>query len=392
MNKRHFNQLDSIRGLAAISVMLGHFVFIFPQVADVNFEHAAWYVKLIKYSPAHMFIAGHEAVLLFFILSGFVLSIPFNNNQNFSYSTYIIKRICRIYLPYLVAISLAMLMSVTFYSSDMSGLSSQINWESSLNIKAVLEHLFFIGSYQNGLYDPVIWSLIHEMRISIIFPFLMYFVLKNSWKKTLLFAVLVSIVGYVMTTISINVLGIKTDFFHTLYFTSLFIIGALLAKYRVPIVQRIQLLSRPVKVLLILFGILAYTNSWWTYSIPVMNNEVFHISLINDYLTVWGIVIFIVMSFSLKTLLKLLETKLLMFFGKISYSLYLYHVICLKVLVSSLYGLLNTEVILLITLIISIAVATLSYKYIELPSIRLGKKLVSKYNNDKLERKKNIPA
>ena len=44
---------------------------------------------------------GPEAVILFFVLSGFVLSLPAVNGRPQTYPTFITRRIFRIYVPYL---------------------------------------------------------------------------------------------------------------------------------------------------------------------------------------------------------------------------------------------------------------------------------------------------
>lgn len=67
MNSR-FDQIDSIRGLAALSVVISHLSLVIPNV---------YIVQKLKNTPLHIFWAGHEAVILFFILSGFVLALPY---------------------------------------------------------------------------------------------------------------------------------------------------------------------------------------------------------------------------------------------------------------------------------------------------------------------------
>lgn len=96
-------QLDSIRGLAALTVVLQHCLFVFPLLFnDTSGQQHFWLLNIFKYSPLHLFWSGSQAVFLFFLLSGFVLSLPFYRAQSVSYPAFIIKRICRLYLPYIV--------------------------------------------------------------------------------------------------------------------------------------------------------------------------------------------------------------------------------------------------------------------------------------------------
>ncbi len=89
-----YEELDSARGLAALSVVFHHFLLIFPLFfIDTFNDKTASTVNLLKYSPLHVFWAGHEAVIFFYILSGFVLALPFYSAKKFQYFPYLVKRV-----------------------------------------------------------------------------------------------------------------------------------------------------------------------------------------------------------------------------------------------------------------------------------------------------------
>lgn len=69
MNTR-IGQLDSIRGIAAFCVLFSHLYSVLKGVLPTTISF------LFTLTPFKLFIAGHSAVILFFVLSGFVLSIP----------------------------------------------------------------------------------------------------------------------------------------------------------------------------------------------------------------------------------------------------------------------------------------------------------------------------
>src|SRR5947209_3137330 len=95
-------ELDSVRGLAAATVVLSHTTIVLPIIAKPTFGRPGGeWVNALKYSPVHVFFAGYEAVIMFFILSGFVLSLPFHHGAGPSYREFLIKRIHRIYVPYI---------------------------------------------------------------------------------------------------------------------------------------------------------------------------------------------------------------------------------------------------------------------------------------------------
>ena len=60
------------------------------------------WVKSLANSPRTLLVyGGHQAVILFFVLSGFVLYLPYTHTaEHILYADFVIKRICRIYLPY----------------------------------------------------------------------------------------------------------------------------------------------------------------------------------------------------------------------------------------------------------------------------------------------------
>jgi hypothetical protein len=85
-------ELDALRGLAALMVPLYHPRLLFGLHLP-GFEHYLWS------GPLHILVAGPEAVILFFVLSGFVLALPIVQRKQLPYHAYLIRRICRIYLP-----------------------------------------------------------------------------------------------------------------------------------------------------------------------------------------------------------------------------------------------------------------------------------------------------
>lgn len=64
-----FHELDGLRGLAALTVYFSHLIGTFNFSSD--------YFTKVSNSPLHLFWHGEGAVQLFFILSGFVLTLPY---------------------------------------------------------------------------------------------------------------------------------------------------------------------------------------------------------------------------------------------------------------------------------------------------------------------------
>jgi peptidoglycan/LPS O-acetylase OafA/YrhL len=70
-----FHELDSLRGLAALIVVVGHFAAMFHPAMVFGHGPPGGWESLFSSTPLHLLCSGHFAVCLFFILSGFVLSV-----------------------------------------------------------------------------------------------------------------------------------------------------------------------------------------------------------------------------------------------------------------------------------------------------------------------------
>ncbi|TKI80762.1 acyltransferase, partial [Bacillus mycoides] len=68
-------------------------------------------------------------------------------------------------------------------------------WQGPITKLDIINHLVLLNNFFTDNYNPVIWSLAQEMRISIVFPLLFLLFYKQSWKKTILFAMSFSLIG-----------------------------------------------------------------------------------------------------------------------------------------------------------------------------------------------------
>ncbi|MED2241509.1 acyltransferase, partial [Bacillus thuringiensis] len=92
-----------------------------------------------------------------------------------------------------------------------------------------------------------------------------------------------------------------------------------------------------------------------------------------DYVVAISACLFVILSLSISTLSSLLRNKYLLYLGKISYSLYLYHIISLFSLIYMLHKILPLLIILIFSLVFSFIFAMLSYIYVEKFALRVGK-------------------
>jgi peptidoglycan/LPS O-acetylase OafA/YrhL len=115
---------------------------------------------------------GTECVILFFIMSGFVLALPYRSGRNLSYPRFLLRRIFRIYLPYLASLVLAVTGAWYFHGRIHLDEWFDQTWSEPVSWRLVWQHVLFLGRYNADQFNSVFWSLVVELRISLIFPFL----------------------------------------------------------------------------------------------------------------------------------------------------------------------------------------------------------------------------
>jgi peptidoglycan/LPS O-acetylase OafA/YrhL len=292
---RRFHELDAMRGLAALLVVLSHFKDMFYHGTIVT----GWR-KVVSYP----FNAGHESVMFFFLLSGFVLSLPYLRGNPQTYSVFIRKRILRIYGPYLGALLISLACCSIWHGQFKEyGWWASRTWALPVSVKTVVNHLLFIGNYDYGMYNTAFWSLVYEMRISIIFPLLFLLTRKLRTSGSILFIIACTVAGA-------RLLESKT--WVTVEYVGVFAIGILMAKH-------LKMLSAAY-LHLPLTGKTAYAVALF------LIYEVAHrSSSLGDI----PIVIFaaggIVLCMNSRSVGSFLRTRYAVFLGRISYSLYLVH-------------------------------------------------------------------
>ncbi|PGM67144.1 acyltransferase [Bacillus cereus] len=379
---KRYEELDSIRGISSFLVMIGHHLMIFSAYQNYSYEdNKPFVVYLLKETPARLiFSSGNESVIIFFVLSGFVLYGSIQNNHS-SYGSYLLKRICRIYIPYLVAISIAIICQATISEYGISYLSEWFNrsWTIESSLGLIAQHVLLVGKYNTDTYNSVIWSLVHEMRISIIFPLVLMVCLRNTVRYSLLSLFSFSICSVVILFLFRSSLTL-TSYALTLHYTVLFLLGALVAKYKNNLIVFYSNCTKNTKIAWFLFAMLLFMYEGLIGEIKVLNNFIFR-----DYVVAISACLFVILSLSISTLSSLLHNKYLLYLGKISYSLYLYHIISLFSLIYVLHEILPLPIVLIFSLILSLILATISYVFVEKFAFRVGKYVTKRADRDKKE-------
>jgi peptidoglycan/LPS O-acetylase OafA/YrhL len=385
MNNR-IHQLDSIRGIAAFSVVLSHIPYFALGLPLIFYQGIVWL-------GIH---SGHTAVMLFFVLSGFVLSIPFLETLEINYFPYVIKRIFRIYVPYLITLIVAILLSQIFLTYTVEVINEwDLLWYTRFDLKIFMDHLLFLGNYDTNAYNGVIWSLVHELRISFIFPFIVLFVKYSKWKLTILICLMFTfIAGLNNIFVFQESLGYRNSYFDTIQYLPLFMFGALLAKHRIQLTTYFQKMEKWQKWVFLVFSIILYRFSeqivFVLYEVTKIEMLSTHFWIIMEYTTAVGVIGIMINALGSFKLARLLMIKPLLFLGKISYSLYLLH---LPIILSCIYlfqHIFPLWIISIISVPISITISSIAYFIIEDPSNKFGRRFARKVKGKVWKHRKSI--
>lgn len=345
-NRKHISELQSLRGIAAMAVMIGH--------ALVYYRTPTWF------SDIAVLPNGRAAVVVFFVLSGFVLTRSLQDSafDRPAVVQFYVQRLFRIYPAMLVA-SVVGLGYILF-----------LHWQ----IRVPDPGELILHAYRPDRYDflhiaasfagmttfvlPQLWTIFVELVASVAMPAFAFIALHQPrWQMVALLGVaaLVSVV-------------IPNTYYHTTMYMVDFVVGAALAApwmtpFRLPPII-------PVAAMVCLS-----TTQWLplTYWSPFAN------------LIELGLATVTIGTLVATRRPEWMASRPLLFIGDVSYSLYLLHfpVMCILAKVFVILGITGNGIELSILLACCTTAATVplawaSYVYIEKPGIRLGRMLWNK--------------
>jgi peptidoglycan/LPS O-acetylase OafA/YrhL len=373
--------LDSLRGIAAFIVVLAHCSLIWPEGAHAQLP--LW----ISFTPVRLLLSSYASVILFFVLSGYVLTFPFLKYEIVSYPAYVVRRLCRIYLPFVAAI----IFSAVLYACShpaRAGMGSawfQHQWLPCSDLGNWMgRHLAMTGLDPDMSLDPVIWSLVYELRISLIFPLI---VLLS--RKPFLAIVTAVILHAAATMAAIHTgngyaLNSARDFMGTFLltarFASFFIMGSTCARHDPAIRAWIQRLPYGVWPCMFVIALIGFTiptdihNQRLHALMPGLDEGGVMRFMVEFCLGIASSII-IISARDTKWLAKFLTLEPVHWLGKISYSLYLVHLPIIFFLFRMLLGKMDFYQIALLAIATSLAAAAIFYALVERAAIVLGRHL-----------------
>ncbi|HEX9228577.1 MAG TPA: acyltransferase [Arthrobacter sp.] len=348
-------QLDGLRGIAALVVVACHVMSTLPGIGNaVNGDRAAelttaesWAV----YSPLHVLWNGTPAVHVFFVLSGFVLVLPFTRpGAARSWAQYYAKRFFRLYLPAWasLAVAVALILMIPRTASPL-----QSPWADMYVIDPSVGQVLKDGllMLSASTINTPLWSLKWEVAFSLLLPAYVFVALRwrRFWHVKIGVALLLALVGALLDVDWLSYLPI-------------FAIGAVLGAER----ERISALSRSwprgVWFIVAAAGLFLANAEWISPEQPIPGVEA--------VVTV-GSVLIVLLFVSCGPAKKLGDTAVAQWLGRVSFSLYLVHLPIILAVVTLLRSV-SLPLALAVSVAASLVTAELFFRYVEQPAHRLS--------------------
>jgi len=353
------SSIHALRGVAALLVVWSHlsgfWLLTNHQTSVVQNLWQGWVV-----TPFHVYQnGGHLGVVLFFLISGYVITLASLRESRIQFA---VKRVMRI-VPALVvalAVSALLLVLARVTSTDLIGVNggSPLHW---------IESIFLLdGFFSGGFVIDVTWTLVVE----VVFYLLTFLFLVQSKVSPLKATWMMAGIWVVLSVVSLNVPFISTGGnAWAAFYVAFLLVGRLIFLARQEIVSWVDavILSSAVLTLYLLFversqpGFLLAPGGWKGIE-PVVTYVV-------------ALLVFL-------ALLRWNPVRLLQpfrFFGDISYSLYLLH-LPVGITVLNLLFLMNVpnDISVAIAIAVAIGAAYLSFRFVERPSQNWARAILSR--------------
>ncbi|WP_431268583.1 acyltransferase family protein [Dankookia sp. P2] len=157
--------LDSLRGLAAFMVVLYHGWQTLPAgpLAD-------GIRQMLLFTPFKAAVGARPAVILFFVLSGYVLALALARRpgpgmgpgMEMGWGGFVLRRICRIWLPFAASILLSAGLWWAMRPTALDGVHPWFNadpWSATPDAAALWRHSAMLGDTHSAHLNVVMWSL-----------------------------------------------------------------------------------------------------------------------------------------------------------------------------------------------------------------------------------------
>lgn len=326
-SQQHILGLDTVRAFAALSVMLAH--ILGPRLPDVLIM-AGVSKELASFSK-YLF-TGLPAVIVFFVVSGFCIHYPYTR-RNLPLIAFTAARWMRIMPPALAAMALAQILHIRQYN--------------------------FIDGY-------ILWSIVCELWYYSLYPFFLLFSRKVSFERQFFAALLISLVlvAYLGTDQYGNA-HIYGPGLNWLVMLPSWLLGCVLANRISGADTSVKCGTRNVILWRASVAMTASILFWLTLNTPI-----------GYYLTMNFFAVLVFFWIRVEILAPKKNNSLFERIGKWSYSVYLFHMVFLSLLVALVSKLQSVP---FITIPVILCLCYMAYRIVEKPSHELARNIFRKY-------------
>lgn len=349
--------IDALRAIAALLV-----VWLHVGDAFVRFDPRGIAAGNLLYLIPKSIDVGRIGVVVFFLISGFVIPFSIHPDRAAPIGSFVIKRLFRIYPAYWLSVPLGALTGFWIWGAHFSAPDVLINL-------TLLQDVFGVQGAE-GLY----WTLLVEI---VFYALCVALLLGNSLFNMRRVCALAIVLGFgysfamLATWIGAPVMNANAAFWMVNLSTML--CGTL---YRSCVVDNKAAADPWLRAAV--YGLLSYylvilpSGAIWAHGFE-------HNAPISYAL---GLLVFILGTSAVR-----IRTRLTDWLGQISYSVYLFHPVIFMTLLwwllrqppGSWWRSQHLSIYLLINTVLTIALADLVYRLIEKPSIRLGHRYAHKW-------------
>lgn len=342
--------LDGMRGICCFIVVIDHSIgMLKPDLRATNLDGIGGVLRrLISFTPVNIFYTGAAPVCLFFILSGFVLSLKFFKDSNNFYSLPkdVIKRYPRLVIPVLLS-SLVM-----FFLYEVSNIFFGTTFNVYL-IDLIYQSVYLAPFFHVSVENGVLWSISYEIYGS----FLVFSIISIFRKCEIFNKIAFLIFIFLLWTGS---------------YYSLFVFGLLSCKL---VYKNCFNFSKKIRIIFIFCGIFLASVPYPRAGIDMYSGvygfmgmfKSFDYNKTQQLFVMIGSMLIFVSCLNSDMAEKMLSKKIFIFLGRISFSLYLLHSCILAVMkgILSLWDVqyLQWQEYILAFLILMIVALPISYMF-----------------------------
>ncbi|MEO7326373.1 MAG: acyltransferase [Dokdonella sp.] len=347
---RRLRHIDALRALAALLVVWRHVADFFVQ-ADPSGNAGGHWMQVV----ADKADVGHIGVIVFFLISGYVIPFSIHAGRRAAVGSFLIKRFFRIFPAYWLSIPLGALTGFWIWKQPFSAQDFLINL-------TLLQSLFGARAAE-GLY----WTLLAEWAFyALCVALLLSGSLANMRRVCLLSVALLSAYVLQLAAKRVGMPVANANIGIACFYLSVMLCGTL---YRTCVVEEssddAKLFLASVYGLFAAHLVILPAAGWWLAGFgnsPWISSGV-------------GFAVFIIGTRWLRV-----STRLTDWLGQISYSIYLFHPVVFMALwwlllrqpIGSWWRSQHLGVYLLVNAGLTIAMAALVYRFVEKPGIRIG--------------------